>query len=82
MGSEPGSSCCPGMSLAVTCLLARRSPAERWREPGSGTRAERGRSSSRNRQAGVGWPAGRESPKQQICEGLSTGRGAGSRTIS
>jgi len=29
------------MSLDVTCLLARRSPASRWREPGPGAGAER-----------------------------------------
>lgn len=47
-GSKPGSSCCPGTSLADTCLLARRSPADRWREPGLGASAERGRSSPRH----------------------------------
>ena len=30
------------MSLAVTCLLARRCPALRWRELGSGSGMERG----------------------------------------
>jgi hypothetical protein len=75
MGSEPGSSCCPGMSLADTCLLARRSPAERWREPGSGSGVERGRSSPRNSHARVGGRGERENPKQRTCEGESTGCG-------
>ena len=32
--SEPGVTAWPGMSLAVTRLLARWCPAQRWREPG------------------------------------------------
>lgn len=75
MGSKPGSSCCPGMSLVDTCLLARRSPAERWREPGSGSGVERGRSSPRNRHGWVDGRVERENPKQQNCKGQSTGCG-------
>jgi hypothetical protein len=39
---ETGESRCSGTSLAATCLLARRCPALRWRELGSGSGAERG----------------------------------------
>jgi hypothetical protein len=63
------------MSLADTCSLARRSPAERWREPGSGSGVERGRSSPRNSHARVGGRGERENPKQRTCEGESTGCG-------
>jgi hypothetical protein len=47
--SKPGAHLSPGMSLAGTCLLARRCPACRWREFGSGVRAELGNLSFRNR---------------------------------
>ena len=39
---KTGASRYPGMSLAGTCLLARRCPALRWRELGSGSGTERG----------------------------------------
>jgi retron-type reverse transcriptase len=39
---ETGESRCSGISLAATCLLARRCPALRWRELGSGSGTERG----------------------------------------
>jgi hypothetical protein len=39
---ETGESRCSGMSLAAACLLARRCPALRWREFGSGSGMERG----------------------------------------
>jgi len=39
---ETGESRCPGTSLAGACRLARRCPALRWRELGSGSGAERG----------------------------------------
>lgn len=42
MGSKPGSSRCSGKSLAITCLLARRSPAQRWHELDMGFYMERG----------------------------------------
>ena len=39
---ETGESRCSGMSLVAACVLARRCPALRWRELGSGSGAERG----------------------------------------
>ena len=39
---KTGESRCSGISLVSTCLLARRCPALRWRELGSGSGAELG----------------------------------------
>ena len=62
MTSEPGLMERPGMSLEATCVLSRRCPACRWREPGPGSGAERGNLSSRKRRPFTGplWSPGRE----------------------
>ena len=81
--SKPGVHLSPGMSLAGTCLLARRCPARRWREPGSGVHSELGNLSLRNRgRFGDEDAPGREreTPKRLNREGLSTGGGAQGRT--
>ena len=56
---ETGQNREPGMSLAGACLLARRCPAWRWRELGSGSGAERVNLSSRwgGRPVERLWPA-------------------------
>ena len=45
---KPGAHRSPGISLGDTCLLPRRGPAYRWREPGSGVHAELENLSFRN----------------------------------
>lgn len=47
-------------------------PAQRWRELGSGSGAERGNPSPRYVRSGVDPVGEREDPKQLICEGQST----------
>jgi len=87
MTSKPGSNACPGMSLEVTCLPARRRPAYRWRELGLAFHAEHGNRSSRaGRPVARFGPAadrGSKQPKWQIHEGLSSDvrhRGGRART--
>ena len=55
------------MSLGDTCLLPRRRPAWRWREPGSGSCAERGNLCANTVARTETAPDGheRETPKQQ-----------------
>ena len=61
MTSEPGFIERPGMSLEATCVLSRRCPACRWREPGPGSGMERGNLSPRYRGRSLGHrPPGRE----------------------